>query len=198
MKFFLILLLFSLTSPSFAIKKCKDVDGKWHYGDTAVEQCENSQITTLDNRGFITEEEGPPKTAEELVLEAETQALLDEEEGKRLAAEEQRRRVLSIYETESDIDRLRDNQLDSEQSNIDVHKAYLKGIDTRITRNQAKLAETENKGTKQKLTTAVEQAKLRVTEFELELALLQQQKKDIAVKFAKEKELYLALKSGEE
>ena len=197
MRILLILLLLSLTSPAFAIKKCKDADGKWHYGDTAVEQCENSKVTTLDDRGFITKEQEAPKTEEELALEADQRALVEKEEKARLADEEEKRRILSIYETESDIDRLRDNQLDSVQSNIDVHKAYLKGMDSRIARNKATLAETKNKKAKQKLVTEVEQAESRVAEFKLELLSLKQQKIDITDKFAREKKLYLALKSGE-
>ena len=196
MKIAIVFLLFSLSSPTFAIKKCKDAEGKWHYGDVAVDQCENSKVTTLNERGFITEEKEAPKTEEELALEAEQNALVEQQEKQRLADEEEKRRVLSIYETESDIDRLRDNQLQSVEGNIEFHKAYLKNMGTRIARSEDKLAETKGATDKQKIATELEQAKSRVAEFEHELASLQQQKIDISDRFAREKELYLLLKGG--
>ena len=96
MRFLLSLLVFSTllvtALPAFAIKKCQDADGKWHYGDIAVEECENSKITTLTDRGFIKEEEAAPKTEAELRAEAEEQALMEKEEREKREAEEERAR----------------------------------------------------------------------------------------------------------
>ncbi|NNC99094.1 MAG: hypothetical protein HKN85_02825 [Gammaproteobacteria bacterium] len=198
MRSLLVLLLLSLAYPAYAMKKCKDADGNWHYGDVAVEECEHSKITTLNDRGFITEEEPAPKTNEELRAEEEELALQEALANQKKAAAEERRRVLSIYETEADIDRQRNNQLNSVQSNIDVHEAYLKGMDARIVRMQSKLEEAVTQESKDSYLSQIEEASTRMENAKTELEALQAQKGEIVKKFAKEKELYIALKNSEE
>ena len=190
------LVLLLVTNPVMAIKKCKDADGNWHYGDTAVEACNTSKITTLNKRGVITDEEAPPKTDEELA--AEKQAALEEEKRveRELAAEEERRRILNIYESEDDILRQRDNQLSSVQGNIDVHKAYLKNMDARIDRYQKQLAVLESEAAKKSVKEKIADASKRVETSTKELEALELQKKRIQQKFAKERYLYLSYKSG--
>jgi len=194
MRIITLLLLFSIANSAHAIKKCKDADGKWYYGDVAVTECENSKITTLNDQGFITEELAAPKTDEELKVEKEELALKDTEEQKIIEDENEKRRILSIYETEADIDRQRDNQLYSVQSNMAVHKAYQKGMGRRIASYEIKLVETKSSRAKEKYTTQIKEAKTRVENSENELIALEAQKEDIIKKFAKEKEVYLSLK----
>ena len=98
------LLAFVLASPTaLAIKKCQDEEGQWHYGDTAVYECEKSKVTTLDSRGFIRDQNEAPKTAEELAAEQSTRAKIEAEEKKLADEKEERNRILSIYQTEADI-----------------------------------------------------------------------------------------------
>ena len=194
MRIITLVLLFSIANSAYAIKKCKDADGKWFYGDIAVAECEYSKITTLNDRGFITEEIAAPKTDEELKAQEEELAIQDAQEKKLIADEEEKRRVLSIYETEADIDRQRDNQLYSVQSNMAVHQAYQKGMGRRIASYEVKLVETKSKRAKEKYTSQIKEAKTRVENSKNELIVLEAQKKDIIKKFAKEKEVYLSLK----
>jgi len=188
----------ALSTPTYAMKKCKDSDGKWHYGDSAVRACENSKVTTLNKRGFVKSEDAAPKSEAELRLEQE--ALAEEEaERMRLKAErDERMRILSIYETESDIDRQRDNQLNSVQSNIDVHTAYLKGMESRTARYEKKRTEAESNYVKKDMTKKLSEAKKRIESSEQELAALKKQKADIVAKFEKEKTLYRELKKENE
>jgi len=185
-----------VSSPVLAIKKCQDADGKWHYGDVAVTQCNNAKVTTLTERGFIESELDAPKTAEE--LEAEQAALAAEEaERERLKAiQDERNRILSIYETEDDIDRQRDNQINSVQSNIDVHKAYLKSLDKRIDRTQTALAETKGKSVREKLTKDLESTKARKEDYTKNLTGLETQKEEIMKRFENEKKVYLEIKNS--
>ncbi len=184
-----------MSAPAHAIKKCKDADGKMHYGDTAVEECENSKVTTLTDRGFVKEEEEAPKTDEQIRSEAEELALIEREEREKTEAEEEKRRILSIYEREEDIDRQRDNQVRSVQSNIDVHESYLNNMEKRVARFKQKLAETDNKVLKGQLEESIVQSKTRMEEYSLQLESLEQQKAEILERFKKEKETYLALKN---
>ena len=195
MKHILSILLLGIANQAFAIEKCQDADGNWHYGDIAVEGCEASKITTLSDRGFVTNEEEAPKTEQELAA-MEVSVRKEEEEKNRLQAEaEERRRVLGIYETEADIDRQRDNQIDSVQRNMDVYIAYLKGMDKRRIRNEAKLEELQSKPAKDKLSKEIAAAKLRVKDSRTQLGKLMLQKEQIIAKFQKEKEIYLTYKN---
>jgi len=193
---FFLLLSTAFVDYAYAIKKCQDENGKWHYGDIAVEACENTKVTTLNNRGFVTEELEAPKTEAELLAEKKYQEEVEAEELRKKNIEEEHLRILSIYETEDDIDRQRNNQMNSVQSNIDVHNAYLKSMDSRIKRYEKKQSEVTSKKLKQDYQTEIEQSKVRVENSKKELAALKKQKDDIMSKFAEEKRIYLAIKDG--
>ncbi len=192
---FMSLALMVLAPSAHAIKKCKDSEGKWHYGDTAEEACATTEVTTLTNRGFVKETLDAPKTEEELQIEAEREAQLQEELAKQQAEQAERNRILSIYEREEDIDRQRDNQLASVDGNIRVHKAYLKQMDGKIARLEGKLL-TAPAYNKEKIEKELAASKSRVIEFSAELERLQEQKIVIAEKFANEKKLYLDYKDA--
>ncbi|MFT5572223.1 MAG: hypothetical protein ACI9FR_001145 [Cryomorphaceae bacterium] len=195
-KFFLFIFCACLSNNAFAIKKCQDSEGKWHYGDIAERACQNSKITTLNRSGVIKDEQEAPKSAEERKAQEQAQAEKIAEKQRLKEQELERYRILSIYETEADIDRQRDNQLYSVQSNIDVHDSYLKTMGTRISRQQVKLEQTVPKNKKAKIAKHIENFKASVKAYTEQLVMLQQQKKDIVVKFEKEKELYRELRGS--
>jgi len=187
--------LFTASHTSHAVQKCQDADGKWHYGDIAVIECENSKITTLDDRGFIEDEVARPKTDEELAEEAKA-ALDAEKEAERLREiEKNKQRILSIYETEADIDRHRDNQLDSVNGNIAVHKAFLKSQEERIKRAEQKKAVTKHLSAKKRLSEDIELVKGRIQTYQSALEKLLVQKEQIVERFTREKALYQRLKN---
>ena len=185
----------SISNAAYAMQKCQDESGKWHYGDVAVTACENSKVTTLNNRGFIEDELAAPKTEEELAAEA--QALADAQvEAERLREiEENKQRILSIYETEADIDRHRDNQLDSVNGNIAVHKAFLKSQEARIKRNENKAAATTHPVKKKRLAEDIVTVKERMQTYQSALEKLLVQKEEIVERFSREKALYQRLKN---
>lgn len=192
----LILLSFSASSGA-GIKKCQDADGNWYYGDSAVRSCENSKITTLTKRGFIDSEESPPKTQKQRNEEFQQAELLAQEEAEKKAAADDRLRVLSIYETEGDIDRQRDNQLNSVESKIDVHSAYIRGMETRISRYEIKLARLKTAPALNAMNTEIAQAKVRMADSVAQRKALLSDKEGIMLRFAKEKKMYLELKGNQ-
>lgn len=192
-----VFVLLVMSSQANAIKKCRDADGKWHYGDTAVAACENSKITELTDRGFVKREQQAPKSEAELIADEKALAIKNEEEEKRRQKQEERTRILSIYETEADIDRQKNNQLVSVEGNIAVHKAYIKGMGAKITRIEEKI-ETASAHWKEKFTAEIETSKKRIIESNKEIAVLEEKKKQIAERFTKEKELYRELKVASE
>ena len=187
--------LFSVSSTGYAVQKCQDDSGKWHYGDVAVIACENAKITTLDDRGFIEDELARPKTEEELAAEAKAEEAAAEEAEKLAAIEENKQRILSIYETEADIDRHRDNQLDSVNGNIAVHKAFLKSQEDRIKRNETKIEATKHLAAKKRLNDDIELVKGRIQTYQSALEKLLVQKEQIVERFSREKALYQRLKN---
>ena len=187
-----VLVLFSQTT--MAITKCKDADGNWHYGDVAVAQCEDSKVTTLNDRGFVTEEIEAPKSIEE--RQAEEARMADKEaEAERLLNEKNERlRILSIYETEDDIDRLRDNQLSSIESNIAVHEAYLKSMDKRVAELKLKQSQVGNQTAKDNYQKQIDEAQGRIATSTKGLEDLKIQKEEVVDRFVREKEMYRELK----
>ena len=186
-----------VTQNAFAIKKCKDEDGNWHYGDHAEDKCTTTKVTTLTERGFIAETLEAPKTEEEKQAEAEKLRKEQEELARLQKRQEERDRILSIYETEQDIDRQRDNQIESIDSNIKVHEAYLKQMDGKIKRLETKVAAAGAGKTKDNLEKELIRSKGRVVEFSKELEGLKVQRTKTAEKFAEEKRLYRELTSSQ-
>lgn len=192
----LLLILISLqaTQVAYAITRCQDADGKWHYGDYATDVCNESKLTELNDRGFIVNEVDAPKTDEELAAaeqEAESQRLKEVQERE---TREEKERILSIYETEQDIDRQRDNKLNAVQSNIDVHKAYLKSLDANMLRYQEKKVEAKTTASKNRWQGQIDNAIKNKSLYSEELQVLLKQKQIIEMQYEKEKEVYLELK----
>jgi chromosome segregation ATPase len=180
-------------SSAFAITKCKDADGKWHYGDHAPDLCARSKVTQMNEHGTVVGEQAAPKTAEEVeqerIAKEREQAIADEKK----AVEDEKRRLLNIYETVDDIDRVRDNQLYAVQSNIDVHNAYLNAMNNKVARLEKKEQETVRKDIKETIQAEISEAKENIDKFKAQLEKLETQKEQINKKFASEKEQYLAL-----
>jgi len=187
-----IVLCFLFATNAHAIKKCQDAEGKWHYGDGAAKECDKAKVTELNNRGFVKGEEEAPKTKEQIEAERDT---LEQLEEIRLAQEkekEERQRILSVYQSEADIDRQLDNQIYSVDSSITVHQVYLKGMADKIVRLEKQLPDLKGFRKKNSLE-EIETSKAKITEFETELKSLESQKVEIQERFKREKELYRAL-----
>lgn len=186
--------LLYLSTPVYAIQKCQDAAGNWHYGDAAQSQCVDSEVTTLNDRGFVMDTEEAPRTDAELAEDAALGKAKLERAALAEAEQEERRRILSIYETEKDIDRQRDNQLNSVQSSIDVHTAHQRNLNTHIASYTEQLKNTNSEASKQALHEKLVAANEKIVASEEELSELEAQKQRIERKFAKERELYLTYK----
>lgn len=187
----------SMASGAWAIKKCQDSDGNWHYGDFAGQACSQSKVTTLNERGVVQDERAAPLTAEEKAAQAEQLRLEKERLAAEEASREERARILSIYETEADIERQRTNQMYSVQSNIDVTKAYIDSLQERINRNETKIATITNTAFQEQIRTENAEVRSKIDLAEEQLADLLQQKIAVQERFAKELELYRELRARE-
>ena len=189
-----IFMAFSVSNNVYAMKKCVDAEGKTHYGDTAQAACNRTEVTTLNNRGFIKHDADGPKTANELALEAEAQQAEEERRRIEREEEEERIRILSVYETEDDIDRQLENQLSSVNTNIAVHKTYINKM-----QEQIKIIEKKKKFAKGRgielVQEEVDAAQAKIEMSKKALVKLAKESKQVRVRFEREKELFRTLKA---
>ena len=150
----LLVSLFAATLPASAaddkkggrIKKCQDAAGKWHYGDSADEDCARSKVIELDTRGIQRKEIAAPLTEAE--LKAREQNREREEQTRKLTEEQQRRdqQLLATYAIEDDIILTRDRKISDIEGQIRASQETLKSLRTSLARLQTQAAEEQRAG----------------------------------------------------
>lgn len=130
----------TFTVEAAKIKKCKDAQGKWHYGDQAADECERSKIIELSGEGVKTKEIRAPATEEELAARELEKAEM--EAVKKRAAEQARidRQLLATYGHEDDIIYIRDRKLVQIESTIAAATATLKPLRAALVRMEKEAA----------------------------------------------------------
>lgn len=130
----------TFTVEAAKIKKCKDAQGKWHYGDQAADECERSKIIELSGEGVKTKEIRAPATEEELA--ARELERTEMEAAKKRAAEQARidRQLLATYGHEDDIIYIRDRKLVQIESTIAAATATLKPLRAALVRMEKEAA----------------------------------------------------------
>jgi chromosome segregation ATPase len=146
--------LFAATLPASAadekkgprIKKCQDDAGKWHYGDSAGEECARSKVIELDTRGIRRKEIAAPLTETE--LKAREQNRERDEKARKLSEEQQRRdqQLLATYAIEDDIILTRDRKIEDIEAQIRASQETLTSLRTSLSRLQAQAAEEKRTG----------------------------------------------------
>jgi len=128
------------------IKKCQDTAGRWHYGDSAAEECAKSKITEISEKGVKKKEIAAPPTEQEL---REREARKDEIEKERKLVEEKKRHdelLLSTYGHEDDIAYSRDRRLAQIESAIKASEDTLQSLRAALARLEAQAAEESRGG----------------------------------------------------
>ena len=147
----LLVSLFAATFPVLAadekkgprIKKCQDAAGKWHYGDSADEDCARSKVIELDSRGIQRKEIAAPLTEAE--LKAREQNRERDEQARKQTEEQQRRdqQLLATYAIEDDIILTRDRKISDIEAQIRASQETLKSLRTSLARLQTQAAEEQ-------------------------------------------------------
>ena len=150
----LLVSLFAATLPVSAaddkkgprIKKCQDASGKWHYGDSADEECARSKVIELDSRGIQRKEIAAPLTEAE--LKAREQNRERDEQARKQIEEQQRRdqQLLATYAIEDDIILTRDRKISDIEAQIRASQETLKSLRTSLARLQTQAAEEQRGG----------------------------------------------------
>ncbi len=149
------------------ISKCQDAAGKWHYGDTAAEECARSKITVLSEQGVKKKEIAAPLSQADLKQRDELKQR--EELAKEQAKQDEL--LLSSYAHEADVVYVRDRKLSQLESSIKASEETLKSLRGALARMEAQAADEQKGGTVSEQTAkGVEQTKAQVAKHEAAIA----------------------------
>jgi hypothetical protein len=182
-------------SGTSSIKKCQDATGKWHYGDTAADECSRSKITVITEKGTTKSVIAAPPTEAEL-KEREAQRETIEAEQAR-AAERARKDtlLLSTYGVEDDIIYIRDRKIAQVEASIKASEETLKPLRAALARMEAQAAE-ESKDPKAAEATAknIETTRNQIVRHEGAIAAKRQEQEALRKQYTEELERYRELK----
>lgn len=143
----LILLLISLgcmaSVSAQTIKKCQDVDGNWHYGDHAAEECERARITELDESGTQMRQIKAPPTKEELAAKLRMEDKMAEQQRMDREQKILDARLLATYENADSISRTRDALLAAIDSVIATDQDLKRRIEVELAKLESDSPESE-------------------------------------------------------
>ena len=179
------------------IKKCKDATGRWHYGDTAAEECATSKITVMSDQGTTKKVIDAPPTEAEL-KQIEAQREVDAEKQKQ--ATEQAKKdalLLSTYGGEDDITYIRDRKIAQIETSIKASEETLKSLNAALSRmekqetDDAKTgkADEDKSGAKN-----IEQTKIQIARHETLIAEKRKEQDVLRQQYADELTRYRELK----
>lgn len=150
------------------IRKCQDATGKWHYGDTAAEECARSKITIMSEQGITRREIAPPPTDADLQQRAERQA--QEDRAKEQAKHDEL--LLSSYAHEADVLYVRDRKLSQLESSIEASEETLKSLRGALARMEAQAGDEQKSGKVSEQTKkGVEQTRAQIANHEAAIAM---------------------------
>jgi len=179
------------------IKKCQDAAGRWHYGDSADEQCAQSKVIELDRQGVKRKEVAAPLTESELKAHEAQRA--EEAEARKQAAEQQRRDeiMLATYAVEADITLTRDRKLADVDNQIHSNEETLKSLRNSLTRLQKSAAEEQRGGKPVSAQTAktIANNEAQIAKHEALIKKMQADKETIRTQFQAELERFRELKA---
>ena len=112
----------------FAIAKCQDAQGNWHYGDTAHEACGDTTITILNKAGREIDEVAPPMTEREQMVLEEELSRLEEERKLEKDRNHELKRILTIYPSAESIQQAKNSKLAGQDQNIKVQEKLLENL----------------------------------------------------------------------
>jgi len=180
------------------IKKCKDDAGKWHYGDSAAEECSQSKVTVISEKGFTKKVIAAPLTEAEL---KERELKKEELEKEQKSAEDQAKRdalLLSTFGVEDDINYVRDRKIAQIESGIRASEETLKSLRGALARMEIQAAD-ETKGDKtsaEQTAKNIEQTRIQIGKHEVVVAARKKEQEDIRNQYAADLARYRELKKG--
>ncbi len=178
-----------------SIKKCQDATGKWHYGDTAADECSRSKITVITEKGTTKSVIAAPPTEAELKAHEAQRETIEAEQAR--AAEQARKDtlLLSTYGVEDDIIYIRDRKIAQVEASVKASEETLKPLRAALARMQAQAAD-EGKDAKAAEATAknIEMTRNQIARHEAAIAAKRQEQEALRKQYTEELERYRELK----
>jgi len=178
------------------IKKCQDAAGKWHYGDSADEDCARSKVIELDARGVKRKEVAAPLTEAELKAREQNR---EREELARKQLEEQQRRdqqLLATYAIEDDIILTRDRKISDFEAQINASQETLKSLRASLAKLQKQASEEQHTAKKVSPQTAktIANNEAQIAKHELYVEKMHKEQEAMRVQYQTELERFRELK----
>ena len=174
--------MFIFSGSAYAISKCQDASGKWHYGDNAALICGDAKITVINKRGRTIEEIGPPLTEEELLAQEAEEKRLELEEQQEAKREQEKKRILAIYPREESIIRARDSRLNGMDKNIKLQEDLLDGMRLNMRKLESKELPADKKD-QAKLEKRKEDLQASIDEYYQSITHLRREREKTAEKY---------------
>lgn len=177
------------------IKKCQDAAGKWHYGDTAAEECARSQVTVMSDEGTTKKVIAAPPTAQELKEREAQRETIESEKARAAELARKDALLLSTYGVEDDILYIRDRKIAQIETTIKASEETLKSLRAALTRMEAQAAD-EKADPKAAAATAknIELTRAQIVRHEGAVAVKRQEQETLRQQYAQELERYRELK----
>lgn len=175
------------------IRKCQDATGRWHYGDTAAEECARSKVTVISDQGIKRKEIAAPLTDAELKKREADQTA--EQKAKEQAKRDEI--LLSTYAHEADILYVRDRKLAQLEHSIKASQETVNSLKAALARQEAQAAaEQKAGGVTEQTAKAVEQTRLQVQKHEAAIAKKREEQEALKTQAQADLERYRELKGA--
>jgi hypothetical protein len=178
-----------------SIKKCQDATGKWHYGDTAAEECSRSKVTVITEKGTTKSVIAAPPTEAELKAREEQRETIEAEQARATERARKDTLLLSTYGVEDDIIYIRDRKIAQIETSVKASEETLKPLRAALARMEAQAAD-EGKDAKTAETTAknIEMTRNQITRHEGAIVTKRQEQEALRKQYTGELERYRELK----
>lgn len=175
------------------IKKCQDATGRWHYGDTAADECARSKVTLISDQGVKRKEIAAPLTEAELKKREADQTA--EQKAKEQAKRDEI--LLSTYAHEADIVYVRDRKLVQLEQSIKASQETVNSLRAALVRQEAQAAaEQKAGGVSDQTAKAVEQTRAQVEKHEAAIAKKREEQGALRAQAESDLERYRELKGA--
>jgi choline dehydrogenase-like flavoprotein len=140
------ILMFSQAGLAAGLKKWKDKDGQWHFGDVIPPEYSQSAHEELNKQGMIIEVQPRAKTAAEIAEQKKKEAIAAE---KKKQAEEQARHdqiLLDTFSSVDDLEMARDGKEAAIKSRISLAEKRIENLQQDLDGRMAAAAAQERSG----------------------------------------------------
>jgi hypothetical protein len=179
------------------IKKCQDTTGRWHYGDTAAESCNQSKVTVINDKGMRVKEIAAPPTEAELKARERNKTNTD---SQRKQTEEQSKKddqLLTTYDSENQIIAARDRKLAELESQIRATGEILNTLRAALNRMQTQAAKEKSGGNPaQDAGGSIAKTEAQIARHEAASAEIKKQQEAINSRYQAELDRYREIKSS--